>query len=95
MIRPQELNAFSDNYIWYLFDENKNALVMDSDCSCSVEQSLAEHNCKAYDFKEAHFEFVDYELVDTVFETIEIPITHSITSYLIQNPSLIKVNNLP
>lgn len=40
MIQIQEINAFSDNYIWCLFDENNNAIVVDPGCANSVENHL-------------------------------------------------------
>ena len=40
MIRVQEINAFSDNYIWCLFDKNKNAIVIDPGCADSVDDYL-------------------------------------------------------
>lgn len=43
MVQVQEINAFSDNYIWCLFDENKNAIVIDPGCSDSVDRYLNEH----------------------------------------------------
>lgn len=44
MIQIKEINAFSDNYIWCLFDENNDAIVVDPGCSESVERYLSAHN---------------------------------------------------
>ena len=44
MIQVQEINAFSDNYIWCLFDENNNAVVIDPGCSNSVDAYLEKNS---------------------------------------------------
>ena len=44
MIQIQEINAFSDNYIWCLFDQKKNAIIVDPGCTKSVEQFLSENS---------------------------------------------------
>tara|TARA_R110001592_G_scaffold91754_3_gene268235 strand:+ start:23829 stop:24629 length:801 start_codon:yes stop_codon:yes gene_type:complete len=44
MINITGIPAFSDNYIWCLFDENKNAIIVDPGCAKTVDLFLIEHS---------------------------------------------------
>lgn len=46
MIHIQGIPAFSDNYIWCLFDDKKNAIIVDPGCAKTVDKYLTENNLK-------------------------------------------------
>ena len=48
MIHITAIPAFSDNYIWCLSDESKNAIIIDPGCARSVEHFLSENNLKLH-----------------------------------------------
>lgn len=46
MINIHGIPAFSDNYIWCLFDDKGNAIIIDPGCAEPVEQFLNDNNLK-------------------------------------------------
>lgn len=44
MIKIHGIEAFNDNYIWCIFNEKNNAIIVDPGCAKSVDAFLTKHN---------------------------------------------------
>lgn len=91
MINIYGIPAFSDNYIWCLFNDKNSAIIIDPGCAKTVDTYLQKNNLKleailithhhpdhiggvqklkekyspkVFAYKEAAFDFTDYELSD-------------------------------